>query len=106
MATKRAVISSQISNKLRADFLESIKDEFNGPSDFFRRRINEKCAVEKTPPQKQTTEHGYSSLNVSVSPEQRAALLTQCEKEGKTMGTWMREQILEYLKSKGETENE
>ena len=106
MATKRVFISTQISKQTKAEFSEAIKGEFNGASDFFRKRINEKCNVKRQPPLGLVSDKGFIALNVSVSPEQRAALLAQCEKEGKTMGTWMREQILEYLKSKGEEKNE
>ena len=106
MAIKRVFISTQISKQTKAEFLATMKDEFNGASDFFRKRINEKCNVKRQTPLERVGIKGFIALNVSVSPEQRAALLAQCEKEGKTMGTWMREQILEYLKSKGAKENE
>lgn len=101
MATKSAFIITQISKQTKAKFLEEIRGEFNGASDFFRKKINEKCDVKRQPPLERTPDKGFIPLNVSVSPEQRTALLAQCEKEGKTMGTWMREQILEYLESKG-----
>lgn len=100
MPIKRVFVATQVSNQTKADFLAALNGEYSGASDFFRRRINEKCTVETEKTPEQPTGKGFISLNVSVSPEQRAALLAQCEKEGKTMGTWMREQIKEYLATK------
>ncbi len=100
MPTKRVFVATQISNKTKADFLAAISGEYSGASDFFRRRINQKCAVEQAAREKKPAEKGHIALNVSVTPEQRAALLRQCEQEGVTMGTWMRREILAYLKKR------
>ena len=105
MATIRKSVTTQLTAALKLEFENAIKDEYNGASDFFRRLINAKCDVPKTYAvtltQKQAKK-GTIPLSVSVTPEQRAALLTQCEKEGVTMGTWMRNQIKEYLSRKEE----
>ena len=97
-------VKTQISNAMKAEFLAAIADEYDGATDFFKRKIREQCNIKKSPPKAQTEEikAGYTCLSVSVTPEQRAALLAQCQKEGKTMGTWMREQIKDYLASKKE----
>lgn len=101
METQRMTATTQISRKMKSEFLDAINDEYNGASDFFRRRILEKCNVErKREGKEKETGAGYVSLNVSITPEQRAALLKQCENEGITMGTWMRNQIKTYLESK------
>lgn len=102
MNVNRVSATVQLKGTEKAAFLTAIKNDFNGASDFFRRCILEKCDVQEikeTPPEARS---GFVSLNVSITPEQRAALLTQCEKEGVTMGTWMRNQIKEYLSRKEE----
>ncbi len=94
-------VKTQISNAMKAEFLAAIAGEYEGATEFFKRRIREKCDIkQKATEQDGTKKGGFTCLSVSVTPEQRAALLAQCEKEGKTMGTWMREQIKEYLASK------
>lgn len=100
----QSYVKTQISNAMKAEFLAEIADEYGGASDFFQRRIREKCTIKKNPPKEQTADikAGYTCLSVSVTPEQRAALLAQCQKEGKTMGTWMRDEIKAYLASKKE----
>ncbi len=103
MAVNRQSVTTQLNVALKLEFENAIKDEFNGASDFFRRRINERCHVpptEKKTPTRRQASMSTVPLNVSVTPEQRAALLRQCEQEGVTMGTWMREQIKEYLATK------
>ena len=104
MAIKRVFIYTQVRVETKNEFLAAIKSSYGGASDFFRKRINAKCNFEEPPHEKYKEGTGFIALTVSVSPEQRAALLAQCAKEGKTMGTWMREQILDYLKSKGDEE--
>ena len=100
MPTKRVFVATQVSKKTKADFLAAISADFNGASDFFRRRINQKCAVERADRDGAPTEKGFIALTVSVTPEQRAALLRQCEAEGVTMSTWMRNEIKAFLKKK------
>lgn len=102
--TERAYVQTQITRQLKAEFLAAIADEYDGTSDFFRRRIREKCNVETRGENEKSepAEKGFIALNASVTPEQRAALLAQCQKEGKTMGTWMRDEIKAYLASKKE----
>ncbi len=100
MNVNRVSATVQLKGTEKAAFLAAIKNDFNGASDFFRRCILEKCDVKETEATPSEARAGFVSLNVSITPEQRAALLAQCEKEGKTMGTWMREQIKEYLASK------
>ena len=103
MAVNRQSITTQLSVALKMEFENAIKDEFNGASDFFRRRINERCNVPPTENKTPTRREASMStvpLNVSVTPEQRAALLRQCEEEGVTMGTWMRNEIKAYLKKR------
>lgn len=102
MSGRKVSATTQISKAMKQDFFAAIKDEYSGASEFFRRRINEKCTVERARDETQAKEDikGFESLNVSVTPEQRAALLAQCEKEGKTMGTWMRDEIKNYLEEK------
>lgn len=105
MATTRQAVTTQLTAAMRLEFLAAIEGEYNGASDFFRRRINALCDVPTgqsvTLTAKQAAK-GTAPLSVSVTPEQRAALLAQCEREGVTMGTWMRNQIKEYLKNKKE----
>ena len=100
----RANVKTQIQRELKAEFLAAIADKYGGASDFFQKKIDELCDVEKDDKPEETDESkkGFISLNVTVTPEQRAALLAQCEKEGVTMGTWMRNQIKEYLSRKEE----
>lgn len=93
-------VKTQISNALKADFLAAMAGEYEGTSDFFRRKIKEMCDVQKEDVPPKAVKKGFTSLSASVTPEQRAALLAQCEKEGVTMGTWMRRQILDYLAAK------
>ncbi len=101
METQRMTATTQISRKMKSEFLDAINNEYNGASDFFRRRILEKCNVARKKEEKEKeTGAGYVSLNVSITPEQRAALLKQCENEGVTMGTWMRNEIKAFLKEK------
>ena len=100
MPTKRVFVATQVSKKTKADFLAAISADFNGASDFFRRRINQKCAVERADRDGASPEKGFIALTVSVTPEQRAALLRQCEAEGVTMSTWMRNEIKAFLKKK------
>lgn len=100
MNVNRVSATVQLKRTEKAAFLAAIKDDFNGASDFFRRRILEKCDVRKTETTLPEARSGFVSLNVSITPEQRAALLRQCEAEGVTMGTWMRNEIKAYLKKK------
>ncbi len=100
MAIKRVFVGTKVSNAMKSEFLDAIKDEYNGASDFFRRCINEKCDVEKEEREEKEVEKGFIALNASITPEQRDALIKQCEKEGVTKGTWMRNQIKTYLESK------
>lgn len=100
---QRARAKVTITQQLKAEFLAAIADEYGGASDFFQKKIKEGCGLaEGTPPHGNTKETGkkYTVLDVSVTPEQRAALLAQCEREGVTMGTWMRNEIKAYLAAK------
>lgn len=103
MATRRQAVTTQLTAALKEEFENAIKDEYNGASDFFRRRINERCGVPPVPAKVPTEKQAKKTnmpLSVSVTPEQRAALLAQCEREGVTMGTWMRNEIKAYLQKR------